>query len=954
MAEIVTPTKANRDVSLPTMILATKLYIPSPRPNLVPRPHLIEQLNNTLRVGHKLTLLSASPGFGKTTLLSEWINGAWGADKAASDQSPKIAWVSLDKDDNNPQRFLTYCVAALQEGIQSEVGQSALEMLTWPNLQSVTPAMFVTALINEAKPSNLPLIFVFDDYHVISSNLIHDSVAFLVDNLPAEVHVVISTRTDPPFPLGRLRGRGQLIELNTADLRFKPAEVASFLNQTMGLNLSTAEVTALENRTEGWITGLQMVALSMRGLKDASTFVKAFTGSHRYILDYLLEEVLNLQPEAVQNFLLQTSILNRLSGPLCDAVVGQLEIEDWKLATGKAVPLQSQQILEYLEQGNLFILPLDDQRGWYRYHHLFAELLRHRLEQEITSGEGAVDSALLHRRASAWYEQNGLLVDAISHALSAVDVERVVRLARQKAETMLSRTESVTLLRWIDTLPQALNRSRPRLSLFRAWAMLLTGELQAVEAHLEKAEQELRADGLDDERVAILGEIATLRGGVAHFERDMSQAIPLYQQALEYIPTHNQFLRGIVWQCLGAACSWRGDVVGATQAYTEAGHVSQSRNDTLIYLISLWNLGQLYREQGYLHQAAAAYHEGLKLFEQQNEAAKESLLPFVGRLHIGLAGLMYHWNDLEAGTQQALSGLKLGEQTQEASTLTDGYLILARLKQVQGDDEGTQDALQKARSAARRYAGLRYLTTLVEAFQAQLWLEQGNLRATINWFQNAGLQLNPLPATVPYLQEKVYLVLVRLLLAQAQQTNIEWPLPVVASIETALTLLTRIIEAASQSKRMECVLEALALQALAFQLQNNRAETINTVHYMFTLAEPEGYVRLFIAEGQAMYDLLNQSEVKSLAPKYSAKILTIFRQALKPTTTQSPLLLDPLSERELEILSLIATGMSNKELAAELVLTVGTVKWHLNNIYSKLAVRSRTQAVAQSRELGLI
>jgi LuxR family maltose regulon positive regulatory protein len=750
----------------------------------------------------------------------------------------------------------------------------------------------------------------------------------------------------------------------------------------MGLHLSPAETTALEHRTEGWIAGLQMAAISMQGLQDTGDFVRAFTGSHRHILDYLLEEVLNRQPKQVQNFLLQTSILERLCGPLCEAIWdrgaspglqgqvggGENQISSAPVSEGASTPpgaslsrssAFAQEILEYLEQANLFIMPLDDKRCWYRYHHLFADLLRHRLTQTELVGT-PVDVAALHRRASEWYEQNRLLVEAMSHALAAVDVERVVRLAKQKAAAMLSRSELVTVLSWLDTLPDALDRSRPHLSLLRAWAMVLTDELQAVEAHLQEAEQELKTGQLDSsvaERTDILGEVATLRAAVAYFQRDMPAAITLFRQALEHLPVDNLFLRGIIMQCLGAAYSWCGNVVEAIRTFDEASVISQATGNMLVTLIAMWNLAQLYEEQGYLHQAADVYRQALALVDQQTEADKQSLLSFIGRLHIGLAELLYQWNDFETAMQRVLEGIKLGEQEQESSTLACGYLVLARLKQTQGDDDGLLAALQKARQFAQRYTGPRYLLTQVTIFQARLWLTQGNLRAVADWVQEQNLQLNPPPDSVSYLREDEYLVLVRLLMAQGQEQRDELALPVGSPLTTAIDLLARIIEAARAAKRTGRVIEALTLQALVFNAQGNTAEALAVLHEALVLAEPGGYIRLFVDEGSSLADLLRRAAAQNVAQKYVAKLLPLLHQSpsRQPLSrSQSLLLLDPLSERELEILQLIATGMSNKELAEELVVTVGTVKWHLNNIYSKLAVRSRTQAVARARELGLL
>ncbi len=975
MAETVATTEPVSIVALPTMILTTKLYIPPVRPNLVARPRLTARLNNALQMGHKLTLLSTAPGFGKTALLSEWIyqkqNGDWDEPETERFSFPlepsQVAWLSLDEDDNNPHRFLAYCMAALQS-IQPGVGQATLAMLQSANLQFMTADMFVTTLINEVAPIAKPFVFVLDDYHIIKNQLIHDSLAFLLNNMPPQVHLVIAGRTAPPFSLARLRSRGQLTELGTVDLRFTPEEAAAFLNQAMGLNLSAEEISALESRTEGWIAGLQMAALAMQasvstpGFKDTTSFVKAFTGSHRHILDYLLEEVLQRQPEHIQDFLLKTSILNRLTGPLCDAVTGfTANLEASSTISGEADAVKGQKMLAQLEQANLFMVPLDDERCWYRYHHLFADLLRHRLKQETSPDAERSEMADLHRRASAWYEENGFPVEAMGHAMAAVDVERVIRLAKQKAATLLSRSELVTLLSWLDTLPRALERSRPRLLLIQAWAMLLTGEFQAVETHLEEAEQELKPDYVVSEQTSpvekqadILGEIATLRGGVAYFERDMSRSIVLCQEALKHLSPDNLFLRGIVLQCLGSAYSWCGDVTEATRAFDQASDISQRTGNRLVTLIAMWNLAQLQAEQGHLHQSAEVYRQTLDLVNQQPEADKKPLLPFVGRLYTGLATLMYQWNDLAQATKYATDGIKLGEQEQESSTLTGGYLILAHLKQAQGDNDGTLETLQKARHFAQRYGGPRYLFTQVATYQARVWLAQGNLSAVASWVHEQNLSLSPLPTPIPYLRETEYLVLVRLLLAQWQQQAGEPLLSIDSPLATALNILEQILTSAQESRRTDRLIEVFVLRALTLQAQGKTKDALPALQDAFALAEPEGYIRLFVDEGPMMADLLRQANTKKIAPKYVPKLLAVFNQSGPSPTPQSDMLLDPLSERELEILRLIATGMSNRELAEELVVTVGTAKWHLNNIYSKLAVRSRTQAVARARELGLL
>jgi len=900
------------------VLLATKLYLPQPRPNLVARPHLVDRLNLGRQLGGKITVISAPPGSGKTTLLSEWLAGGWA----------EVAWLALDARDNEPARFFGYCLAALQT-IQPEMGQAVLAALNNRPLAAISPKILLTMLINEMAALRRQVIFVLDDYHLIESNIIHSGLAFLLDNLPPPVHLVIASRADLPLPLARLRARGQLTELRGPDLRFSPAEAAAFLQQTMQLNLSAGEIAVLEERTEGWIAGLQMAALSMQGQPNpaAVSLVQQFSGSHRYVLDYLLEEVLQRQPPPVQHFLLRTSILDRLCGPLADAMTNG----------ERRLPAQpefasSQAILEYLDQANLFIIPLDNRRQWYRYHHLFADLLRNRLPQTGL----ATQTAHLHQQASDWFEQNGLPAEAMQHALAAVDVARIIRLARQKAAAMLSQGELVTLLAWLDALPQALLQSSSGISLLKAWAMVLTGQLESVEPYLQQAE--LEAD--------ISGEVATLRATVAYFKRDMAQAVQLYRQALDYLPA-DSFLRGCVVQSLGAAHSWCGQVVPAAQAFTEASAISRRAGNLQVHLVAEWTLALLQVEQGHLQQAAQAFQRGLELVNRQPPAEQVNLLPFAGRLHVGLAGVLLEQNNLEPAQHHLAEGLALGQKTAEAGTLAGGYLVQARLRQAQADAAGALAAAQQAALSTGPY----YLVTQVAVCQARLWLAQNNRPAVIDWLKTRELALNPLPESIAYDQEDEYLLLARLALAQADSLEAQLGLPQPALAVTK-TVLAQILAAAQATQRTGRVIEVMTLQALWLAARQQPEPAVATLAGALALAAPERYIRIFLDEGPALLGLLRRAAAQNTARDAIARLLAAAGQSLPGV--ESAQLFDPLSERELEILQLIADGKSNKELADALALTVGTIKWHLNNIYSKLGARSRTQAIALARDLGFI
>ncbi|MBE7474773.1 MAG: hypothetical protein DPW09_30455 [Anaerolineae bacterium] len=905
-------------------LLATKLYPPRRRANWVSRPRLVARLNQDFNQ-RKLTLITAPTGFGKTTLVSEWLTekdeGGRQKDETGevttfhpSSFFPhpfKTAWLSLDKEDNDPARFLSYLVAAMQT-VYPALGQSSF---TAPSLPLETA---LTTLVNEIAALPETVVLVLDDYHLIEAETIHRGLIFLLDHLPAQLHLVILSRTTPPLPLGHLRARGQLLELQAADLRFTSAEAAEFLNRVMGLSLAAADIETLEARTEGWIAGLQLAALSLQGLAppDISGFLAGFSGSHRYIADYLVEEVLQRQPEVIQDFLLQTSILDRLCGPLCDAVLGKAEGGRMKDENFRLHPSSFR--LEQLEQANLFITPLDDERRWYRYHHLFGDLLRNLLQKKI----GPPGVAALHRRAAEWFEAHGLPAEAVSHALAAADAPRAARLVEQHARSLLSRSEMTTLLSWLQALPAELIRSQAQLSLFQAWASALTGQLDVVETYLQGAEGQP-------------GETAAIRGSVAYFRRDMPQAIALYRQAFDLLPADNSFLRGAVALSLGVAYSWTGQVAQAGEALTQARTISQASGNWHVALTASWNLAQLEIEQGHLRQAADLCRQALEL--------PASSLPAAGGAYVCLGSLLYEWNDLEAAVAQVEQGIKLGEQGADLAIVALGYLTLARIRLAQADSSGALEAAQQAEQLAQRYNS-RYWTAQATAYQARVWLAEGQLEAAQRWAQSSALSpQNP----VSYLAEIEYLTLARLLLAQKKETE-------------AIELLGRIRQAAEAGGRTGRVIETLILLSLAYQASADTEQAVTSLDQALALAEPEGYLRTFLDEGPTIVKLLERMKAEGGRQKnYLDELLRAAKKfAEKPFHPSSlilhPSLVEPLSERELELLGLITAGLSNSEIAEKLVVTVGTVKWHLNNIYGKLGVRSRTQAVARARELGLL
>ncbi len=617
---------------MPTPILATKLYLPRLRPNVVSRPRLLERLNEGLH--RNLTLISAPAGFGKTTLVSEWVEGI---------ERP-TAWLSLDEGENDPARFLAYLVAALQT-ITANIGEGVLGMLQ--SSQPPPTEAILTALLNEITTLPDHFVLVLDDYHVLDAKPVDIALTYLVEHLPPQMHLVIATREDPQLPLARLRARSHLTELRAADLRFTASEAAAFLNQAMGLNLSAADIARLSDRTEGWIAGLQFAALSLQGHQDVPGFIRAFAGDHRYIVDYLVEEVLQRQPAPVRSFLLQTAILDRLHGPLCDAVTGQEE--------GNAR-------LEALERGNFFVVPLDDRRHWYRYHHLFGEVLSAHLLAEQPD-----QISTLHRRASEWYEQNGSVADAIRHALEAFDFERAAGLVERAVPEMRRSRQEATVLGWLKALPDELLQVRPVLSVAYAWALLASGELEGVETRLRDAERWLDTTADRSEMVVVGDEeyrrlpaaIAVYRAVLAQARGDVADTMNYARRALDLVPEDDHLVRGAAAALLGLASWASGDLETAHRTYAEgmarvqrAGNISDAINGTIA-------LADIRIAQGRLHEAMRTYERGLQLATEQGE----SILRGTADLHVGMSELHREQNDLHAATQDLLRSKELGERT---------------------------------------------------------------------------------------------------------------------------------------------------------------------------------------------------------------------------------------------------------------------------------------------------
>jgi len=946
--------------ALPTDLLATKLFVPPARANLVARPRLFERVEAGLQ--HKLTLIAAPAGFGKTTLLS-----AWRATAAGS--TLLFGWVSLDRADNDPLRFWSYVITALDTLIPG-VGTTALALLQAPQppIEHILTSVLNAFSAASAVPPVRDMALVLDDYHVITSPVIHEGLAFLLDYLPPQLHLVILTRADPALPIARLRARGVVTELHASDLRFTSDEGAVFLNQVMGLALTAADLAALDARTEGWVAGLQLAALAMRDHQDRSGFIRSFRGSNRYIVDYLAAEVFTRQPAHIQNFLLQTAILDRMCGPLCDAVLGMLTTDDRRLTTDSStttvvggqrsvVASYSQLILDQLERDNLFVVSLDDGRQWYRYHHLFADVLRHRL----TSGVSAETVASLHRRASVWYERQGLVDEAVQHALTAADGARVADLIEQHGLRIIVGGQVQTVLGWLSALPDTLIRARPMLCTIHALALLFTNQLAAAEARIQDAERCIQPDTPADQVQLIQGRAAAIRANIARYSGDLAGCVAFAQQVLRLLPETETIARTIAILHVARAFRVSGDVRDDAERRAIAVIAPfQAAGNLLGTLAAITNLARLQVLQGRLHAAAATYRTMTQIASRPDEP----LLLEGPAYYAGTGDLLREWNDLDAAEwhlAQAMEQL-VGRLVVDAEDVALGYLALARLQHARGQHATAQRTLETYTNLARQRGFVAHLIARGAAAQAQLALAQGNLAAAVAWADASGTQRVPGSADeLSFPREAEELILARVWIAQASSGSDG------SLLRQAMELLDRLLADATAKARMGSVLEILIVRALGLWAQGTRSDALATLERALILAAPEGSIRRFVDEGPMMAAALQEAHAHGIAPDYITRLLAAFpradgqglgteatgpiHSALSP---QSLSLVESLSARELEVLRLIASGKSNAEVARTLVIAISTVKTHTNSIFSKLHVTSRTQAIALARDLQLL
>jgi LuxR family maltose regulon positive regulatory protein len=893
---------------------------------------LIERLDEGAK--GKLVLVSAPAGYGKTTLVSVW----------AQQTERPVAWLSLDKGDNHLVTFLSYFVAAVQQIDE----RSCLDIQTaLQSAQPPQPEIFHTLLVNEIDAMDIDFVLVLDDYHVIQSTEIHSTLDFLLNHSPPRFHLVIASRDDPFLPLSRLRARGHMIELRASDLRFSSQEATAFFNQVMDLGLSGENLADLESRTEGWIAGLHLAALSMQGRKrDGETptsFVSAFTGDDRYVIDYLVDEVLSQRPEGTKDFLLKTSILDRMTGTLCEAVTGQKE---------------GQKVLHQLEQANLFIIPLDNQRYWYRYHQLFTDLLRQRLEES----HSPLEIKSLHLRASQWHEGNGLLVQAVEHALAAEDYQNAIRLIVLGSGDLFRRSQLNILARWWDQLPREVVGEHPTLCMLNAWAWLATGFPEKAENCLQLVEQKIglgmgalyaEREGtmiLSPEDRGALVEIAVVRAQLAITHGDIPKTSQLTNLVLPYLEDedllhiHNppKETRSVVLFTMGVVHKLRGELREACDALSKTSVLAQERGNVHLTATAYGHLVGVLGALGDLDQAVQICKRGLTLIQEM--AGERS--PLSGLMYAELGNVLHEKNELEPALSNLQESIAVAKPWGILETLLPGYAGLARARAAQGDWEGAFAALDELAEYGLNKP--QAVNPVVELTRAKLWVAQGKVDAAQRWLHAVGIEKD---GEINFYNQENFILLARILVVQK-----EW--------DQAAELLDRVLKVTEAGNRRGSLIELLILKTLIHHGQGNQDQAVESLGRALAIAEPEGYKRLFLDEGEPMEALLHRASTQHISEEFIRELLTTFEAEAPEGADHSalqvkgksppPSLVDPLTERELEVLRLLKTQLSGPEIARELTIALSTLRTHTQGIYSKLNVSNRRAAISKAEELGLI
>ncbi|MET3507833.1 LuxR C-terminal-related transcriptional regulator [Halalkalibacter oceani] len=875
-------------------LISTKLFIPSCPPNAVSRLHLIERLNKGLH--RKLTLISTSAGCGKTTLASEWL----------SQCGRPAAWLSLDKEDCDPKRFITYLIAALQT-IKEKTGDQLMKLLQTP--QSPSTEFLLTSLLHDIGKMESPFLLVLDDYHLVAAGSVNQILLFLLTHLPSNMHVVLLTREDPPFPLARLRARDHVTELRGSDLRFTKNESFQFFADAMEIDLSLEESALLESRTEGWIAGMQLAAISLRDAENKTDFINSFTGTHSFIFDYLVEEVWQQLPESMQRFLLRTSILERFCASLCDAVLDARTF----FPNEKC----SEEMLQQMTRLNLFVIPLDDEKCWYRYHHLFADLLR----KKFAAAKGAdAEQSCLHKRASIWFEQHDLELEAFQHAAAANDIERASRLMDGGGLPLHFRGAVTPVLNWLESLPAAVLVERPALMVAHASALLFISQLTGIEKKLQVAEAALLAAEQNAANRNLLGHIAVIRATAAVSLHQAETIVHQSEQALRYLHPDNVPVRTAASWTLGYAYQLQGKRLAASRAYTEAISSSKKLGHSMITLMATIGLGNVQESEMLLEPAARTYQNALELAGQPS-------LPAACEAHLGLARIFYEWNDVNTSIQHGKRGAQLARQVENSDRAAACELFLIQLQLTGGDTIGASARLAELEQIARQEQYDR-LQPAIMALRGRILLLHGELPAALQLADSIDHSL---------LHARVSLAS--------------------GDTHTALKTLTARRRYVVENEWQDEQLKAEILQSLIFHACGEQKQALQTLKHALRIAEPHGFVRLFLDEGLPIVNLLAEAAAQGLLTPYGQRLLLLGRAEQRTSENsgaKAAPLPDPLTAREVEVLQLIAKGLSNRQICDRLFLALSTVKGYNRNIFDKLHVQRRTEAVARARDLGLM
>jgi LuxR family maltose regulon positive regulatory protein len=885
----------------------------------------------------KLTLISAPAGYGKTTIASEWVENIEKDQVKESQIAEWIAWLSLDEGDNDLIRFLTYFVTALEqvEGLDANIGKAALSMLQSP--QPPSTETILSSLINEITTIPGKIILVLDDYHLMKVQPIHDALAYLIEHLPPQAQLVIVSREDPPLPLTRLRAGDQLTEIRATDLRFTPSEAAEFFNKVMKLNLSSEDVRKLEMRTEGWIAGLQLAAISLQGCEDTTSFISSFTGSHHLILDYLIEEVLECQSPNVQTFLLSTAVLNRLTAPLCNAVSDLAE---------------SQEILEALDKANIFIISLDNERNWYRYHHLFQELLRQQLDR--TDPDKGKE---LHRRAALWWDENGFVDEAIEHALFSGDPEWAASMLESHIDELWHSGKGIVVWRWIRRLPTNVVDSKPMLCIMRGYFLHGSGELEAAEISLQQAEdiieheinkpvKEAQQSGLKSSTdfAMLKGKLAVIRAFSHSFWGNVQETLKNVYEALEYLPKEELDWRSLAAIVLGEAHAFIPDSAAAFKAQSEAVEACKISGNLYFALIESGKLALTLKEQGRLQEA-------LKVSQEQPRVAEELGLTesaLAGYLYLTLGEILAETGNITEAIENVKTGLILDERSNYLPVWRCwGYFSYMRVLLSCSNIPEIEETIKKLRVIIMKSRVPDWVSWQTDIWQTRVWLAQGRLDQAALWLEGRELDVDCDSNEYGLFCLQEGIVISRVLIAQCR-------------FEEANKLLNRLQEFAQKNGLVAREIEILALSALIYQAKGNLPKALSLLECALALAEPGSFIRIFVDEGSSMARLLYEALSREIATDYVRRLLAAFtipepEQAVpKESRVHESDFIEPLSERELEVLQLIADGLTNQEIASRLFLSLNTVKVHTRNIYGKLGVNNRTQAVTRVRGLGIL